>query len=123
MRSSRRCSHYASGWYLFAQLIVLHMNIDIRLMLIVQLALYIDSKKRMHMKNKQSGFSVVEILIVLVVLAGVGGIGWITWQRMQDSNNTKTAQTTKNDSAEVISDEEDAGIDSEPAAIAEEDEE
>lgn len=51
------------------------------------------------MKDRQSGFGVVEVIILVIILGLVGFGGWYVWQAQQkkDQGNTTTSQTKSSD--------------------------
>jgi prepilin-type N-terminal cleavage/methylation domain-containing protein len=51
------------------------------------------------MKNKQKGFTVVEVLMVLVIVLLVGFAGWYVWNQ-RDKSDDKSTSTSTNKSAD-----------------------
>lgn len=46
-------------------------------------------------KNNQSGFSAVELLLILLVIAILGGVGWLFYKHYKKAPATTTTSTTK----------------------------
>lgn len=47
------------------------------------------------MNKKQSGFSVVELVMALVIVVLLGVVGWLAWDRMQKLSSNNDAATSK----------------------------